>query len=176
GGNERGGPKAAPLQHVRRRAVESLPLLLAGLSAGGAQDLTAVEGRGLGRGPLARLAAGHEVEALLARLALVERGVELRQDESWCVRDVAERHELPGDVPDDREARRPGTDVGLDVDRCRAAAEERDVPPDGAVVHLDRTLTRDALRAGGLSLGGELALDRAQRTDRDVAVHELHVR
>src|SRR5262245_50742055 len=79
--------------------------LLAGLARGRVQHQAVVEGRRFGGGVHPLRTAAHDVERLLARLALVERGVEPRQKQTRRVREVRERQRLARERPDDRQAR-----------------------------------------------------------------------
>src|SRR5262249_56757164 len=82
---KRGAARRPPLTRNFRRKRSLLLLLglllLALLGRARAERLAAVEVRGFRSGPLLLLAAtGSDVVRLLARLPLVERGVELGQD------------------------------------------------------------------------------------------------
>src|SRR6266540_140076 len=96
-----------PPSHNITSKKKRLPLLLALPSRRGLERLAAVEVGRLAGLPSTLLTAGLDVVRLLARLALVERGVELRQDVPWRVRDVAEHQQLALDRPDDVEQRHP---------------------------------------------------------------------
>src|SRR6266540_3027353 len=166
-----------PPSHNITSKKKRLPLLLALPSRRGLERLAAVEVGRLAGLPSTLLTAGLDVVRLLARLALVERGVELRQDVPWRVRDVAEHQQLALDRPDDVEDQGAVGEIGVHEDVLRRGTpEEGHLSLQGTAVRLDRSAARDALRTCGLRLSRRLVLNLAQLADRDVPGQELDVR
>src|SRR6266496_2334283 len=138
----RGGAERPPSRNFNSKKKRLL-LLLALPSRRGREGLAAVEVGRLAGLPSTLLAARLDVVRLLARLALVERGVELRQDVAWRVRDVAEHQQLALDRPDEVENQGAVGQIGVHEDVLRRGTpEEGHLSLQGTAVGLDRAAAR----------------------------------